>query len=174
MIEDYSYEYWKMLLEDADNASSDNNRIIYALVDAFGKDVVFSKKPFISTDTINYKIFDILNEHMFDSSLKRIKILYMTASEITAYMNVEFERQNVEDKANIEHYKDSIGIYSCTMDYDHSLPEPRCYETLYFTENEEMFINKDVLSTKSFMFTVATICHEMIHYYDRLNGDEYL
>lgn len=38
-------------------------------------------------------------------------------------------------------------------------------------DNDIIIINKSKLANRSFSLWLATICHEMIHYYDRLCGE---
>jgi len=133
-----------------------------ALSDEFEKSKLFSKtyKANFHEDFFK-RCYRILNEHFFSSKLDEIPVYYRSDVEIR-----DFLIKRKSNQIKIPHH--FLGTYSVILENDR--------KTLRWTDvldlhDDVILLNKDHIESKSLIFAIACLCHEMIHYYDRLLGE---
>lgn len=70
---------------------------------------------------------------------------------------------------NYDSKRQAYGFYTNIGDVDESLSKNKRIFNLKY-RNHILYINLTKCNNKSFIFNVAVLCHEMIHYYDALYG----
>lgn len=158
-------DYWTRKL-DFLKESTTTNDVIDALIDEFGEDTVKSTKlDFIPTEDSMIKIFNILNRTFFKNKLPKIKIRYCPDNEIVDILNDNLEKSGVFDSYH-SYDKDIVcgGIYSaaCAEIKDHN---ENIVDLKFF--NDVIVISSSYLKRCIFIFAVAVMCHEMIHFAER-------
>lgn len=158
--------YWTKQLHLIDEA---HNALIDALEKEFGHDIVFTWVQDYTLSQEDYeKIFGILNTYLFNGQLKPIGIFWWPEDKIV-------ERLNYNAIASGEHNKlrtsaPCYGVFSgvCkdVLDNNGDIID-------IDISNEAILMNKSKLTQCAFIFAVACICHEMIHYYDRFTKEFY-
>lgn len=138
--------------------SEKNNACIDELVEQFGKEQVFDKNKNNLNQNDYCKIFDILNKHIFKNNLKKIQINYFSFDKI-----IKTLKNNAVSIENLPE-NDIFAFYFVSYDIVHQSKSMNI-------KNEIIFLNKDNLQHMNFIYAVNVICHEMIHYYDRLFGE---
>lgn len=136
--------------------------MLQALSDAFEKSKLFSKtyKGKFNEDFFR-KAYDILNEHFFLSKLNQIPVYYMSDDDIRKFL--------------IDRNSDSLKIPKIFYGA-HSVILENNIKTIKWTDildlhDDVILLNRDHIDSKSLIFAVSCLCHEMIHYYDRLFGE---
>lgn len=157
-------DYWAKQLHLMNETKS---KAIDALVDEFGHDVVFSEYMDynLSQDDCE-KIFDILNKHLFDNSLKPVKIFLWPqnkAIELLKKNAAESGKPN-QNYDNAEFYGTYTGVCKDIKDENENIVDVQM-------SKEAIVMNSTKLTTCTFIFAVACICHEMIHHYDRFTKE---
>ena len=138
------------------------DQLLQALSDAFEKSKLFSKtyKGKFNEDFFR-KSYDILNEHFFLSKLDKIPIYYKFDADIRKFL---INRKiNKNDIPNL-----FFGTHSILYDND---PKTLKMTDELIIHDDVILLNKDHIEDKSLIFAIACLCHEMIHYYDRLFGE---
>ena len=160
-------QYWTRQLKTLDE---NVNKTIDMLVDAFGEMRVFSHNyDYILTSEDLEKIYKLLNYSLFNNILGTIQLEYWPEAFIISKMNENSLKSGVFNSqvSSAQCYgafsavaKDIVGIDNNVMDID--IVEPI------------IMINKTYLKKCIFIFAVASICHEMIHYYDSFSKEFHL
>lgn len=133
-----------------------------ALSDEFEKSKFFSKtyKANFNEDFFK-RCYRILNEHFFSSKLDEIPVYYRFDAEIRDFL--------IKRKGNkFEIPKTFFGTHSILYDND---PKTLKLSDELIIHDDVILLNKDHIENKSLIFAIACLCHEMIHYYDRLFGE---
>lgn len=143
------------------------SQLLDRLADAFGYDLVFGKNvKYDLTDDNVQLIYTCLNSLMFETGLGKIPIRCLSRDNICAELKAICEREG--DSSYREPVGLFYGVYNVLIDNDICSLKPS--DKLLFRD-DSIFINMDELSHKSFVFCTATLCHEMIHFYDRIYGE---
>ncbi len=158
--------YWTKKLGRVDEAVS-SNYLIDDLIEKFGSDLVLSKTPtYVLSETDLEKIFDVLNRNLFESKLRKPFLEYVPEQSVVNRLN------------------DNSIASGC---FTHERKDARCYGVylssvtdivgrdgdavgVHFSD-DQIIMNKTYLGKCIFIFAVAAICHEMIHYYQRNQSD---
>ena len=144
------------------------NNVIDALVAEFGKDVVLSAKfNYTLTQQDLKKIFKILNFHLFDNKIRFLPVVLWPMEKLVDKLNYHAKMSGDENKEI--HYTKCFGVHTSIC-------------TDVFGENKELIdirirdeyliINQSEMKDMVFIFSVAIICHEMIHAYDQQVSSE--
>ena len=142
--------------------------VLDAFADEFGNDIVFSNKSFNIADENIDKIYKTLNASIFENRLENIPIKYMTYDEICQFSARIYNKYRKSNDAKYVKPPESIyGMHSAVILNDIFKYE----EPLIFAKEELIYLNASRLKAVSFTLCVSTLCHEMIHYYDRLYGE---
>lgn len=107
------------------------------------------------------KIFDILNHIFFEDRLKKIPVKCMRLSDAIYFFNKKMNR-----RINIHILENVLGLFYNESEIDDTL---KTYQIIAGTEF--IFIQIDKNAKASFGYAVATLLHEMIHYFDSAYGD---
>ncbi len=162
-------KYWSRVLQrmGEEEANKKSNAIIDALITEFGEDVVKS-------DQLNYrlndndlkKIFDILNKNLFDGKLPDVRLRYIPEQMVVNRLNDNLLMSEIFD-TTYDH-TDCYGVHSaiCTDLHDMTGEVKDIV-----VDDDIIMINSSKLRKCIFIFAVATICHEMIHYCDRFSRE---
>ena len=138
------------------------DQLLQALSDAFDKSKLFSKtyKGKFNEDFFR-KAYDILNEHFFLSKLDKIPVYYKSNNNIKNFL--------IDRKTNKNDIPDLLfGVHAILYDND---PKTLKMTDELIIHDDVILLNKDQIEDKSLIFAIACLCHEMIHYYDRLFGE---
>jgi len=135
----------------------------------FGEDVVFSNKPFIQNDKNINVIFDIFNAYLFDNMLnKTILLKCLPYDDICKAAKIVYDKYKKPTDA--DYISPPTSIYG--MHFAIVLNDVFTYDDpLIFADEEILFLNESNIGNKSFALYASSLCHEMIHYYDRLYGE---
>lgn len=158
-------KHWQNVLKQLDESKSP---LLDAFAEEFGADVVFSNQPFEMNDAIANRMFKILNDTLFDSKIPIVPVKYMSYDDICRY-DCQFYNKYKEPKDD-EYVNPPITIYGMhsaivlnkTFKYD---------EPLMFAKEEFIYLNSSKIKNTSFALNTASLCHEMIHAYDRFFGE---
>nr|DAH74118.1 MAG TPA: SprT-like domain-containing protein Spartan/DNA Complex repair, protease, DNA BINDING [Caudoviricetes sp.] len=107
-------------------------------------------------------LFKILNFHLFNNSLPELKILYCSPQKIVETINYHLEKSNIFDR----HYEtvNCFGAYSAIcLDIENKYGKIIGLRIF----DDTIMINENTVKKCIFIFAVATLCHEMIHYAER-------
>ena len=131
------------------------------LVEDFGRSVVFNiTKSIVVDDNLAEAIFKSLNKHFFNSSLKPIDVKYLSFNNILIELKRRKSMQLPDNKL--------LGVYSVILEND--IDKINLVDKLIL-HDDTILMNKDNLNNRTFIFNVASICHEMIHYFDKEYGE---
>lgn len=158
-------KHWSRILQRMDETNADKraSTVVDALIAEFGEDRVKpAKTDYKLNDHDLDKIFTILNANLFENRLKKPILKYIP-------------EQNVVNRLN-----DAL---LCSEAFDKSYSESNCYGVYIATANDtrdkhgktngvhltddSIIMNSSYLTSCMFIFAVASVCHEMIHYYER-------
>lgn len=142
------------------NESTD--QLMQALSDELGKDKFVSntfKGKF--NDGFFNKCYSILNKHFFSSKLDKIPIYYKSDVDIRKFLIA----RNTEP---LKIPKIFYGTHSVILENDTNTLK---WEDILDLHDDVILLNADHIENKSLVFAIACLCHEMIHYYDRLFGE---
>lgn len=114
-------------------------------------------------------MFDVFNLYLFDNKLTDnilIKCLpYDGICKLAKTIYDKYKKQ-IDD----EYVPPPPSIYG--MHFAIVLNDIFTYnDPLIFADEEILFLNESVIGNKSFALYASSLCHEMIHYYDRLFGE---
>ena len=160
-------EFWKRELAKIDESKS---LLIDALISKFGENVVRSEeRDFILTSDICYGILDALNPVLFNGVLKHIPIKCMHFDSILSDCKQNDGKHEVYDYEYA--VEDPFGLFTTYIETeDPTVKELGLHDRLV-SRDPVIYINYDKVYKTSFMFAVAVLCHELIHYYDSLVGE---
>ena len=156
--------HWTRKLKTLDESKV---KVIDDLILKFGEDVVLSKTLSFSPNTQDLRdIYAILNANLFDNELKNIPITYCNsisfADRLNTYNLVSNGNEEFVDEVN------SIGVHLAAtkekLDNDGDLAQ------IDFSHNV-IVLNSDYIKKSVFIFIVACLCHEMIHYCDSFSKE---
>lgn len=159
-------KHWESVLKRMDESKSP---LLDEFAKTFGEDVVFSKYPFIKDIKNINKMFDVFNLYLFDNKLPNTVLI-----KCLPYNDICKISKSIYDKykksTDDEYIPPPTSIYG--MHFAVVLNDIFTYnDPLVFADEEILFLNKSNIGNKSFALCAATLCHEMIHYYDRLFGE---
>lgn len=154
-----SIKHWENVLKSMNEAEY---QLLQALSDEFSKSKLFSKtfKTGFNEDFFR-RCYGILNEHFFSSKLDNIPIYYKSDAEIRDFL---IKRKN--NKSEIPDL--FFGTYSVLYDNDSNVLK---WTDDLILHDDVILLNIDHIEHKSLIFAISCLCHEMIHYYDRLFGE---
>lgn len=152
-------DYWKSVLNRIDEAE---DSLLKAIFKTFNTNDLL--KPFTGkiTDVILSECFTILTQYFFTTGIMpKIPIIYDTEVKIKELLLSR--NMTVEDIPSVFY-----GTYSTLYDNDPL--------TLKWTDDLKLhddiiLLNSDYIDNRSISFLISCLCHEMIHYYDRLFGE---
>ena len=154
-----SIKHWQKKLQLIDEAE---DQLLQALSDAFEKSKLFSKtyKGKFNEDFFR-RAYDILNEHFFQSKLDKIPVYYKSDADIRKFLvNRKNKKQEIPE----------LFFRTHSVLYDND-PKTLKWSDELILHDDVILLNKDHIEDKSLIFAIACLCHEMIHYYDRLFGE---
>ena len=160
-------EFWKKELAKIDESKS---HLIDALINKFGEKVVRSEeRNIILTTNLCYDILDVLNPLLFDGILKHIPIKCMKFDSIIADCKKNDNKHEIHDyDYNI---KDPFGLFATYIETEDPTVKDLGLNDKLVSKDPVIYINYDKVYKTTFIFAVATLCHELIHYYDSLVGE---
>lgn len=157
-------EYWSQQLKLVTERCE---ACVDALENEFGHDLVASKEyTYNLTKEDLKKIYNILNFTLFGNDLGNIRLEYWPKGFIIDKLNDNAVKSGVLDKK----HNDIIccGAFSAVcedvLDNHGNIVDIDIHD-------EIIMMNKTYMSDCIFIFAVASICHEMIHYYDRFTKE---
>lgn len=160
-------KHWKSILKKIDESKS---LLLDVFAEKFGEDVVFSNKCLQLSNHNVKAMFEIFNVHLFDSKLNINEIMI----ECLSYDDMCKMAKSIYNKykrpTDDEYISPPQSIYG--MHFAIALNDIFTYDDpLIFANEEVIFLNMSKINNKSFSLQAASLCHEMIHYYDRLFGE---
>ena len=151
-------KHWESVLKRMDESK---NALLSELFVAFGSNNLL--KPF--NGRIDKKILDkcynILNNFMFSSRLSKIPLIYESDVEIRKFLM----QRNMKENEIPDLF---FGTHSVLYDND---PKTIKWKDKLILHDDVILLNMNHITNKSLSFLIACLCHEMIHYYDRLFGE---
>ena len=147
-------EYWSSLigLNESSSVLLDN------LAKVFGSDVVFNIKKISITDELMEKLFDALNDYLFHGKLEMIPVKCISFQEASKVLT---------DRGSSPPSEDFLGVHSVVLFNEDKVSR----ESKLDLRNDIILLNRSNVDNRSFVFVAATLCHEMIHLYDRFFGE---
>ena len=150
-------KHWKSVLKRMDESK---NALLSELFATFNINDLL--KPF--NGRIDSKLLDdcyiILNKYLFSLKLPKLPLIYESNDKIRDFL---IDREtNPNNIPNI-----FFGVHSVTCDNDQI---SNWAESLQL-HDDVILLNSSHINGKSLSFLIACLCHEMIHYYDRLFGE---
>ena len=142
--------------------------LLDAFADEFGTDIVFGRATFKVNDTKSEKMFSIFNSVLFENKLPVIPVKCMEYFKICETDSGIYNKyRQPEDEPYVNPPETIYGMHSDIIlnkifKYD---------EPLRFAKEEVIYLNLSKLTGTSFPLIAATLCHEMIHSYDRHFGE---
>lgn len=151
-------EFWKRELVKIDES---NNKLIDALISCFKTTDLFKDtNTKMSSRTLNL-CYDTLNKYFFSSKLSKIPIIYASDSEAREFLISRKMKSNELPKV-------FFGTHSVLYDNN---PATLKWNDELKLHDDVIVLNASHIDGRSIAFLVACMCHEMIHYYDRLFGE---
>lgn len=143
------------------------NNCVDALINEFGNDLVTSNDRTYNLSKEDLKrMYDVLNFTLFDNDLGFIRLEHWPEKLIVEKLNENNEKSGILDKKI--HRLPAAGVFTgvCkdVIGKDGDIVDIDIYE-------EIIMLNKDYMSDCIFIFAVAALCHEMIHFYDRFTKE---
>ena len=158
-------KYWSRVLERIDEveATKKSNAVVDGLIAEFGYDLVTNtRSTYRLNDEDLEKIFLILNRHLFENKLKKPFLRYLPEQNVVNRINDNIIASEVFEN-DVEKAK-CYGVFlSAALDDVNSSGKTI---GVHFAD-DQIIINSTYLTKCVFIFAVASICHEMIHYYRR-------
>lgn len=152
-----SIRYWKNVLSVLNETK---NELLSKLFETFGIDCLCKSNQCNINNLVINKCFDILNTYIFSSKLVKIPIIYSNDTNIRKFLlNRKTDSNSIP--------KTFFGVYSVICDNDTTLS----WKTPLILRDDVILLNKNHIENKSITFLVSCLCHEMIHYYDKLYGE---
>ena len=152
-------KHWKSVLKRMDKTT---HNLLSIFVDKYGNDLVLNdNRSFNLNNRIAYELFDILNDNVFNSKLPHTKIFCEVYNEIIA----ELKHRKSNIPANTFY-----GMFN-TIAEDEKLKSLN--DRLEYRD-DLIIINTSLVNNSNFMFACSSLCHEMIHLYGKIYGEESL
>ena len=130
------------------------------LANRYGNNLVLSdSRSFNLNNDIVYDLFKIFNANIFSSRLPQTEILCGQYNKITA----ELSRRGAGIPTN-----DFYGMFSTIAD-DEKLKSLN--DNLEYRD-DLIIINTSLVNNSNFIFACSSLCHEMIHCYGKIFGEE--
>ena len=136
--------------------------LLSLLIDKYGNDLMLSNNRSFNLDNhMAYELFEILNDFIFNSKLPKTKILCESYNEIVA----ELKYRKSDIPSNMFY-----GMFN-TIAKDEKIKSLN--DKLEYRDNL-IIINTSLLNNSNFIFACSSLCHEMIHLYGKMHGEESL
>lgn len=156
--------YWTRQLKLMDESCS---KCVDALINEFGHDRVVSREYSYNLTKEDLKrIYDVLNFTLFRNDLGPIRLEYWPEGFVVDKLN-----ENALKSGDLDTRFDSAVCYGTfsavckdVLDKDGNIVDIKI-------SDEIIMLNKTYLKDCIFIFAVASICHEMIHYCDRFTKE---
>jgi hypothetical protein len=149
--------------------SESHEKCIDALISEFGHDLVTSREyNYNLTKDDLTKIYSILNYTLFNNELGQIRLEYWPEGFIVDKLNEHALKSGVIDKKS--HAAKCYGVFSAICK---DVVDNRNDIVALDIRDEIIMMNKTYLNNCIFIFAVASICHEMIHFYNRFSTEFY-
>ena len=146
------------------------NNCVDALITEFGKDIVLMRhfRYKLTQQDLN-RIFKILNQYIFNGEIRTIPVVLWPKNKLIDKINYHASESGVVDGDidDIDCYGVHSAICNDILDENGNIIDVIIRDD-YLMMNFDKFQNNCI-----FIFTVACICHEMIHVYDRQTSKEY-
>ena len=157
-------DYWTRKLNVLNESKA---KVIDDLISKFKEDVVLSKEENFSPNTYDLRdIYDILNTNLFNGELKNIPITYCNsrsfADKVSTYIAASNSNEQQADDIS------SIGAHLAVTKEQKN--ENGIVEKITFSNNV-IVLNSDYIKKNIFIFIVACLCQEMIHYCDSFSDE---
>ena len=111
-------------------------------------------------------IYDILNFNLFSNELKNIPITYCNSRSFADRVNTYIATSNSNEQQADD--ISSIGTHLAVTKEQKN--ENGIIEKITFSNNV-IVLNTDYIKKNIFIFIVACLCHEMIHYCDSFSDE---
>lgn len=156
--------YWTRQLKLMDESCS---KCVDALINEFGHDRVVSREyDYNLTKEDLKRIYDVLNFTLFRNDLGPVRLEYWPEGFVVDKLN-----ENSVKSGDLETKFDSAPCYGAfsavckdVLDKDGNIVD-------IVISDDIIMLNKTYLKDCIFIFAVASICHEMIHYCDRFTTE---
>lgn len=156
--------YWTQQLK---LMTESHKKCVDALVSEFGRKLVYSKKyDYNLTKTDLKKIYNILNYTLFSNALGQIQLEYWPERLVVNKLNENALKSGVIGKQKKR--APCYGAYSAVC---RDVLDKRGKIVDISISDDVIMLNKTYLKDCIFIFAVASICHEMIHFYDRFTDE---
>lgn len=151
-------KYWESFLKNIDES---NNKLLTQLINKYGNDLVLNKMPFKIDNKIAYELFTLFNNSIFNSALPNCEILCESYEKIVIELKCR--------KSDIPSNK-FYGMFNTIVEDENlkSLTDKLKYR------DDLIILNTSLLNNSNFIFICSTLCHEMIHLYGKIYGEESL
>ena len=157
-------KYWTERLKALDESKI---KVIDDLIAKFGKDIVLSKdRSFTPTTQELRSIYDILNHNLFNNELKPIPVTYCNSKNIADRINIYNAVSNNDEPHINTCYGRGIHL-AASKDITDNTGKVISYDSF----DNIIMLNSDYLINNIFIFIVACLCHEMIHYCDSFSDE---
>lgn len=158
--------YWTTKLRRVDETTS-SNYLIDDLIEKFGSDLVLSKTPtYVLSEIDLEKIFDILNRNLFESKLRKPFLKYVPEQSVVNRLN-----DNSIASGCFTHERKDARCYGVYLSSVTDIVDRDGNAVGVHFSDDQIIMNETYLGKCIFIFAVAAICHEMIHYYQRNQPD---
>ena len=140
---------------------NESSKLLTVLSNKYGNNLVLSdNRTFSPTTNDAYDLFNILNAYVFHGKLPKCEIC------CSSYADIISKLQSL--KLTVPSTNKFYGMFRVVVDDDnlHTMDD----EIVYL--NKLIFINTSLLKNSNFMFMCSSLCHEMIHLYGTLYGEE--
>lgn len=161
--------YWSRILENIDEveAIKKSNAVIDGLIAEFGEDQVKSASLSYRLNEKDMKtIFDVLNKTLFGGKLPPVRLRYVPEQLVVNQLNDNLLMSDIFDGRY-----DSANCYGVHTAICTDLKDRNGVIKDVVIDDDVILINSTNLRKCIFIFAVAAICHEMIHYYDRFSKE---
>lgn len=157
-------DYWTRKLNVLNESKA---KVIDDLISKFKEDVVLSKEENFSPNTQDLRdIYDILNTNLFNGELKNIPITYCNSRSFADRVNTYITASNSNEQQADD--ISSIGAHLAVTKEQKN--ENGIIEKITFSNNV-IVLNSDYIKKNIFIFIVACLCQEMIHYCDSFSDE---
>ena len=144
------------------------NIVIDTLINDFGYDLVTSKEfNYTLTQKDLKKIFNILNQHLFGNKIKFLPVVLWPMEKLVNKLNYH-SKMSGDSNELIKQMK-CLGVHSA-ISIDIRNSDNELIDIKF--RDDYLIINSSEVHDDIFIFDVAIICHEMIHFYDYQYSNE--
>lgn len=104
------------------------------------------------------KLFNALNDYLFHGKLEKIPVKCIPFQEASKVLT---------DRGAVPPSKDFLGVHSAVLFNEDKVSR----DSRLDIRDDIILLNRSNIDNRSFVFVAATLCHEMIHLYDRFFGE---